>query len=119
MTAIPERQWVKQPDEWPPPEVECRPATPEQIPQGAKRIMSLATAHGWRVHVMYSRGAVGPRQRRRMVDVVTVRAARGGVRWWAAWIEGKFAHAQIRQPGSVPANTKLASVRQEITRERI
>src|SRR5690606_12331540 len=93
VTRIPERQWVKRPDEWPPPEVECRPATPEQIPQGAKRIMTLATSHGWRVHVMYSRGTVGL-HRRRMADVVTVRAARDGVRWWAAWIEGKFAHAQ-------------------------
>lgn len=80
--------------------------------------MTLAAAHGWRVRVMYSRGAVGSHHRR-MADVVTVRAARDGVRWWAVWIEVKFAHAQIWRPGNVPANTKLASVRQEITRERI
>lgn len=117
MTVIPQRQWVKQPDVWPPPEVECRPATPEQIPQGAKRIMTLATGHGWRVRVMYSRGAIGT-GKRRMADVVTVRASRDGVRWWAAWIDKRFAHAQIWRPGSVPANTRLVNVRQEITRER-
>lgn len=81
--------------------------------------MSLATTHGWRVRVMYSRGAVGLRQRRRMADVVTVRAARDGVRWWAAWIDRRFDNAQIWRPGRIPVSTKLTSVRQEITRERI
>src|SRR5690606_3657869 len=118
VTRIPERQWVKRPDEWPPPEVECRPATPEQIPQGAKRIMTLAVAHGWRVRVMYTRGAVGLHNGR-MADVVSVRPARDGVSGWAPRIGRRFGNAQRWRQGSVPANSKLASVRQEVARERI
>lgn len=83
------------------PEVGARPARDEEIPRGARSIITLAEKHGWAVGVSYARGtdSVGRRPPFKVVDSIVVRGnlfTRAGEYWLhsklsAHWIDGKFA----------------------------
>jgi hypothetical protein len=55
------RRWQAEPQDvpaapHPAPEVGARPATPEEIPTGARRVMKAAVAAGWEVLPTYAKG---------------------------------------------------------------
>lgn len=73
----------------PAPEVEQRPADPEQVPATASRLVALAEAAGWWTGTTYSRGTL-PGREPRVVDSIVVRFRREIQRAVACWTDGRY-----------------------------
>jgi len=73
----------------PAPEVEQRPADPEQIPATASRLVALAEAAGWWTGTTYARGTL-PGKAPRVVDSIVVRFRREIQRAVASWTDGRY-----------------------------
>lgn len=110
------RIWPGDEPETPPhpaPEVECRLATADEIPRGARPIQRLAKAHGWTVVATYARGTRRGRMPR-IVDSLALRMGGPGKRYAVAvWLDGRVDCAFTHNPHkpAFPRRVRLAELR--------
>lgn len=83
-----------------------RPATDEEIPTGAKRVMAGAGG-GWRCRATYARGQVTPTSPE--VDSVVLRFRDGERCAVGAWEAGKFRCAYLWLPGVAGSRERLSA----------
>lgn len=102
--TMPRRVWPSQDQALiphPEPEVPCRDANEDEIPNAAKRMRKLAEANGWEIRSTYARGT-RTGNRPKVVDSLALRMHANYNRAIAIWIDGKWSLGLVALVGYWP-----------------